>query len=109
MTAFPDCQMRLRSRAFTERSHSDFYTLADIPRLAHSRPLSGAKQTSNVRFLSPNRSCASECPRVGVKQTSFSADWMSACSQQRKSSVGLGMSVVGGQAEVNFGWLDVRS
>ena len=30
---------------------------ADIPRHSHLRPLSGVKQTSNVRFLSPNRSC----------------------------------------------------
>ncbi len=30
---------------------------ADLQRHAHLRPLLGAKQTSNVRFLSPNRSC----------------------------------------------------
>ena len=29
----------------------------------------GAKQTSNVRFFSPTRSCASECLLSGVKRT----------------------------------------
>ncbi len=33
-------------------------------------PLSGAKRTFNVRFLSPKRSYASECPLSGVKRTS---------------------------------------
>jgi hypothetical protein len=33
---------------------------------------------------------------------------MSELGQKRKSSVGLGMSGVGGRAEVDFGRLDVR-
>ncbi len=44
-------------------------SFADIKAVAHLRPLSGVKQTSDVRFLSPRRSCASECPLSGVKQT----------------------------------------
>ncbi len=42
---------------------------ADINTVTHLRPLSGAKQTFNVRFSSPTRSCASECPLSGVKRT----------------------------------------
>jgi len=32
---------------------------------------------------------------------------MSAVGQKRKSSVGLGMSALGGKADIDFGWLDV--
>ncbi len=46
-----------------------FGSKADIPSHSHLRPLSGVKRTPNVCFLSPNRSCASECPLWGVKQT----------------------------------------
>ena len=35
---------------------------ADIPRPSHLCPLPGVKRTSNVRFWSPTRSGASECP-----------------------------------------------
>ncbi len=39
---------------------------------------------SSGMFKSGNPAWASECPKLGVKQTSISGDWMSACSQQRK-------------------------
>ncbi len=41
----------------------------DIRRYPLQCLLLGAKRTSNVRFLSPTRSCASECLLSGVKQT----------------------------------------
>ena len=42
---------------------------ADINSVTHLCPLLGAKQTLDVRFLSPDRSCPSECPLTGVKRT----------------------------------------
>ena len=42
---------------------------ADIPRPSHLCTLLGAKRTLDVRFLSPNRFCTSECPLSGVKRT----------------------------------------
>ncbi len=51
---------------------------ADSQRFAHLRLLLGAKRTFNVRFLSPNRSCASECPLSGVKRT-FASYLLNVC------------------------------
>ncbi len=45
----------------------------------------------------------------GAKQALVKIITISGLGQQRKSSVGLGMSVVGGEAEVDFGRLEVRS
>ena len=35
-------------------------SIADLQRHSHLRPLSGVKQTSDVRFLSPKRYCADD-------------------------------------------------
>ncbi len=37
----------------------------DLQRHAHLRPLTGVKQTSNVRFLSPKRSCRADVCFLG--------------------------------------------
>ena len=55
-------------------------TTADLQRHAHLRPLSGVKQTSNVRFLSPPHSCADDVcfqgqsgpPTHGPKESAYS-------------------------------------
>ena len=46
-----------------------FGSEADIPRRVELGLHLGAKRTLDVRFLSPNRSCASECPVPGSKLT----------------------------------------
>ena len=50
-------------------------------------------------------------PRVDGEASAVTVaypSWTSASGQNRKSSVGLGMSVPGGRAEVDFGRLDFR-
>ncbi len=54
----------------------------DLQRHAHLRPLSGVKQTSNVRFLSPNRSCADDVRFRGQSGLSGTPLRMSAYSQK---------------------------
>ncbi len=49
--------------------------------LTQRRRLSEVERTSRPK----KRTSALECLLLGVKQTSISGDWMSACSQKRKS------------------------
>ena len=48
-----------------------FGSTTDLQRHAQLRPLSGVKQTFNVRFFGPNRFGASGCPLTGVKRTLY--------------------------------------
>ncbi len=59
------------------------FTTADLQRPVHLRPLSGVKQTSNVRFLSPKRSCADDVRLRGKSGLSGVTLTTSASSQQQ--------------------------
>ncbi len=56
--------------------------IADIPRRVELRPLIGVKQTSNVRFLSPKRSCADDVCLRGKSGLSGVTLTTSASSQE---------------------------
>jgi len=60
-----------------------FGSKPDLQRHLHFRPLLGVKQTSNVRFLSPRRSCADDVRLRGKSGLSGVTLRMSACSHKR--------------------------
>ena len=60
-----------------------FGSKGDINPNTQLRPLSGAKRTSNARFLSPKRSCADDVRYRGLSGLSNVTLRMSAYSQKR--------------------------